>query len=552
LEAASSALAFAFRLADDPAARADTGSFAQGDVTLALLGNLEDAGDLALRLAAPAGRSAAQLAHLAFERWGEDLPSQMPGEWSLVRWDGARRELIAAVSATLRDPLYAASDGRRVAIAPSIRLLSRLDWVQDDLDPEGVAINLSNWDVRAANDHRTYLADVHRVEHGTMHRFQANSHRKTIRRPPAPLPPWRGDFASGVAALEARARQVVREHLARHGDVAVLLSGGLDSSLIAVLATQERRAGQKVTAISSVARPEDGLPDERRFIQIVARHLDIPVVWVTPDRDADVYCPSDEVFAHGELLVTGPRHYLYPELYRAARQAGATVVFGGEFGEAHLTRNGGPTSLFDTLRRIKQRGIQLARDRRLESSGNYLCRPSAYVRELSRQALNAPATGALHRATRDRPIGPSPAEPRAGRVPTETQQVGLRHVSPFADPGLASLAAAMPRYFTNVLGLQRSLGRGILDRHLPAAIARRPDKMGISPDYDIRLVRGADAARRGLERHRQAGAARWLDLDWLDAQLAALSRGETRPVLTRMEVQATAMAAAFFSWWAAD
>src|SRR5579862_2793678 len=86
---------FALRLVDSPAAETHSGSIVRGQVMLALLGHIDDPVDLASRLSAPTGSAGATLAFMAFERWGADLPAEMPGEWTLVRWDGDRRDLVA-------------------------------------------------------------------------------------------------------------------------------------------------------------------------------------------------------------------------------------------------------------------------------------------------------------------------------------------------------------------------------------------------------------------------------------------------------------------------
>src|SRR6202035_3731698 len=95
--------------ANRPRAGAAAGSFvigAAGDhgqgprYDVVLDGTLDNRADLARELGAPCGDAAPdggpRLLAAAYERWGEDCPSHLLGDFAFVLWDRRERRLFAA------------------------------------------------------------------------------------------------------------------------------------------------------------------------------------------------------------------------------------------------------------------------------------------------------------------------------------------------------------------------------------------------------------------------------------------------------------------------
>jgi asparagine synthase (glutamine-hydrolysing) len=512
----------------------------RGAATFVMQGIIDNPDLVARELGAPASLSDVELAACAYERWPDTLPARMQGEWSLVRWDGNRRQLTAIVGDRTWDPVFIATDGTWVAVAPSPLALARLSWVGMELNAEAVATVLLPWRLRARPIEPCYLKGIHLVEHGTIHRVFARQQRTTCRQKPDE-PAWSGDFAAAVEAMETTTRSVIRRQLASQGDTAILLSGGLDSSLIAALAVQEARAGQRIFAVSSVARPEDAIPDERRFIEVVARHLGIDVSYVTPPDDAEIYRPPPSQLAFEAKLVPGPRHYLYRALYEAAADRGATAVMSGDFGEASVTRDQPLVSSMNMLRSMKRPFQQQAT---ADLPSVFSARPSREIATLFDRVGQAhkPAAG-LGLKWPGAPMGPAEGEAKSGRSSTAVAQGSIRRLMPLRATGLVGLSATLPAGFTHRKGQSRAIAREILSRHLPELIARRPDKGPFSPDYKARLYRHAREAHDRLPSYRASGVGTWLDLQWLSRELAALERGDARRYGQLLQVQATALTA---------
>lgn len=143
-------------------------------------------------------------------------------------------------------------------------------------------------------------------------------------------PRFQGDAAESTEVeqaqrLETLLRQAVASHLDADVPVGVFLSGGWDSSLVAVLAAQERR---EPLATFSLVFPDNPADNEASFSQAVARqigsqHTEIEI------RPQQVWDVLTEVVSSVEDLCSGTPGALVYQLARTAAQD-LKVVIGGE------------------------------------------------------------------------------------------------------------------------------------------------------------------------------------------------------------------------------
>ena len=544
------------RLSDVSQERAGTGTADEGGFFLAFMGSLDDAPELAATLGLPAESPAAMLALSAIRRWDDGAFARLRGEWTLLCFDRGKRVLRLAASETLRDQLYFACVGGRVAVAPQATLLAQLPWTGREFDPIGLICSMGKWPFRKQREGRTFLRNVTSVECGTVYHIDARGYRRMQYARPRAFEPWHGTFDEAIAALEQETRQSVRRHLHRHDTVAVMLSGGLDSSLMALLATEERLPGQRLFALSSVAPAGSGLGDEREFMKIVGDALDLPVVYISPQSGSDAYRPASRVFAAVEEPVVGQRHYLYDAFYAAASRDGATALLDGVFGELALTRIARQATLTGAFRALRGDARRLLTD---------TARPPVWPHHGMLVTLSSRANEALASAFGARPILLPKIHPlmrpgaplglpatyfKSGKAVTSTWYPDVRQLYPYRDRTLLQLAARFPSRFTEAVGLPRSLARAIMKDRLPERIVMRSSKDVFSPDFHHRLTTQASTARERLDLHRGNGAAEWLDLDWADGELTALSNGGILRNEEWSRLQSTVIAAEFFSWWA--
>jgi asparagine synthase (glutamine-hydrolysing) len=145
-----------------------------------------------------------------------------------------------------------------------------------------------------------------------------------------------------VESVREAVNQAVRDRTRSRYASAVLLSGGLDSSSLTVVAREEaEREGRRLTAISSVAAPSfvAASPDEREFIELFRGlpNLDLELF------DDPVPGPFDdlpEIIRLNETPLGTSRQYLYRGLGGIAKERGARILLDGAFGELGPSFNG--------------------------------------------------------------------------------------------------------------------------------------------------------------------------------------------------------------------
>lgn len=531
-----------------------------GTSTLAFVGHFNEPEDLAARLGMDAPASAAHMALEALRRWGDDAMPYMEGEWSLLQWDDASRTLRLGVSPTLRDRVRFATDGKRVAVAPDIFTLARLAWAGRQFDPMGFPLSAAWPSLRdPLMGERTIFRHCMAVEPGTFRSFRLN--HQSASTPwllEAPNAIWQGSFEEAAAEVEKTVRRIVRQILQRHGTIAVTLSGGLDSSLLAWLAAEERRPGQSVFCITSVAPEGSGLADERSFAKTVADHLGLPITFVCPPPDADAFRPGPYAGIYAEGPSLSVRHYLYDTFYAAARAGGADAVLDGCFGEMSITR---PVFYADMKTRWREfkRKTKLALQYRCYLGETW---PDAgFLMRLSKQALDnlPPAILGGERSRGDIPLlaknqmlGVEPWYRNADAQPTTpflagTEARGLRVLLPFRDWRLLRAMAPLPAHFMQQNGYHRAMARTLLQGRVPDSIRLRTSRLPCSPDYTQRLMRQAAAIEGRMSTYREAGAGEWVDLQWLSGKAQALAKGGASTIVETTKIQLTAMMAEFLT-----
>jgi len=332
-----------------------------------------------------------------------------------------------------------------------------------------------------------------------------------------------------------------------------MLSGGLDSSLLAWFANGARREGQALAFYSSTAPPQSGLPDDWERSKLVAERLGATLTPICPAPDASVYIPSRRTFDLREAPLASPRHYLYDAFYDQLVRDGATLVFDGAYGEAAVSAGLVSRGSASPLRRAAG-----AIRRALRPGPRTQAFNDRFHVRLSMEAGERLASIGIGEVLPppDPPRRPGPGEvwgfPAALRksamTPTSSPVSTLRHVYPLRDTELLTFLAAIPAAFMRHAGLDRSIARHLLLPHLPTEIALARKGGAFSPDYERRCVLQTGHVLDALPDWRASEAAHWLDLDWLEHVMTEIRNGRRAPIDLLFQAQATAIAAAYFPW----
>src|SRR5438105_4542232 len=179
------------------------------------------------------------LLHL-YEEHGNAFASRLRGMFALAIWDARKRRLVLARDRFGIKPLYYRHVEGELAFASELRALPR-----GAIDLEALEAFLAFNSIPAP---LTIFRDVRKLPAGHLLTWQEGNVTSERFARPRPLEIRDDDEGELVEELRARLRDSVRAHLVSDVPVGVLLSGGVDSSLLAALAA---RAG----GIARLARP---------------------------------------------------------------------------------------------------------------------------------------------------------------------------------------------------------------------------------------------------------------------------------------------------------
>ena len=520
-----------------------------GRITI-LVGYLDEPDEMSDRLGLSRATPHADLARAALLKFGAETPALLIGEWTLLYWEPDGRLTLMA-SAVRRDRMFFVTSGVQCAVAPDLGALSRIAWVDDEINAAGLLFGVGRTDLRGQRRGRTMLKQAHQLVPGECVTIEAGGVRHETAVVLTPQPRKRGTFEDLVAEADALLRRIVRQRAARTTMPTVLLSGGLDSSLLACLVAEERAVGQKLGLITSVAPPGSGLADERAFADIVAASLGLAIDPVAPPFEADTYRPPDHIIAGAGGPFMSNRHCLVEAFQLRARASGATMLVNGGYGEMGVTGSLPFPTLRQRMRAMARRVIRGRPVGELGGEGPFHVRiaPSRLAHlpdEISQAIATPPAIVTPYSGGQ---WGYVPGIEKTLGHANEFYAGALRMDFPFRDLRLLRLFAGMPLSVFRRQGMDRAPGRRILDGHLPDSIRLRRGGMPASPDHVTRLQRQAPQARERIAAFRRADVGELLDLDWLDQSLERIAAHGPAHVDDANQVQLTAINAEVLTWW---
>lgn len=324
---------------------------------VALDGTLDNRAELARELGVPAAEAAPtggpRLVAAAYERWGEECPAHLVGEYAFVLWDRRRRRLFAARDFCGQRELFYTSAGGTLRLASQLQMLVERPALSE-LDLEFAADYLAGI---GGCGTATPFRQVRRLEAG--HRLSAAGGRVVTSRWWVPEERyWPRERREADIAEEFRAllEEAVARCLASGGRVWAELSGGLDSSSIVWLANRLLAgdpAAARDFATLTYAWRDSPLCDEREWSDQVVEQLGLV--------NHPVFC--DGLFFDGIGEECGyrsePHFGLFAQpMLRAEgdllRAAGVSVLLSGARAEAVvLADQMAPMQLADSLRSLR-------------------------------------------------------------------------------------------------------------------------------------------------------------------------------------------------------
>jgi asparagine synthase (glutamine-hydrolysing) len=424
----------------------------------------------------------------AWAEWGEGCVEHLHGMFAFAIWDGRRRQLFLARDRLGIKPLYFARTDKFFRFASNTQALLAAGGIDTAIDP--VALHHQFTLHSVVPPPHTILTGIRKLEQGTTLTITPEG-RESVRRywtlhaqRPA-LPKSEGEWTEAIhAALRTAVKK--RSEIA-DVKVGVLLSGGLDSSLLVALLAELGVPDLMTFSIGFEDHPEER-GNEFEYSDAVADYFGT--------RHHQYAIPNDEVLRRlpeavdcmAEPMVSQDVVSFYLLAERVAQSVkvvqsgqGADEVFAGYSWHPKMAAEQGP--FIDRLRRHyfdrdhAEFAVMAAPTFQVgDVTGELLAAKFAepYADEFIDQLLRAEATLLIT----DDPVK---------RVDNMTMAWGLEARVPFLDHHLVELAAQMPPELKLASGGKHVL-KTIARQLLPAAVIDRPK--GYFPMPALKFVRG--------------------------------------------------------------
>ncbi len=264
------------------------------------------------------------LVHL-YEESGERLVESLRGMFAFALWDKRKKMLMLARDRFGIKPLYYAQQGSRLIFSSELRSLLQHPEISRETDPDAVDLYLTTGYIPSP---LSIIRGIQKVPPATV--LTATAQKIELKKywaPSLPQPDLKLDIPELQQQLSRHLADSVALHLRSDVPVGVLLSGGLDSSLIL---SEVVKASQKQVTAFTIGFEEASF-DETAAAAQIARHFGVDHQIETIgtreqlDRIPEILGACDEPLADSSVIPTW-------FLSRLAKRS-VTVALSGDGGD---------------------------------------------------------------------------------------------------------------------------------------------------------------------------------------------------------------------------
>ncbi len=265
----------------------------------------------------------------SYRQWGLRFVERLNGMFAIALHDRDEDRLVFARDRAGEKPLFYTHANGTLAFASELKALMANPAFRAEVDPQGLNEYLAYGYIAGS---RSILRNVRKLPQGHLMIYELRAERLEVR------PYWRlpGPAANEplpvrdeelVDELESLLLDSVRMRLIADVPVGIMLSGGLDSSLVTAMAV---RVATKPVKTFTISFPGHGTYDESPHARLVARHFGTDHVELAAEPATVDLLPIlarqyDEPIADSSMVPT----FLVSRLIRDH----ATVALGGDGGD---------------------------------------------------------------------------------------------------------------------------------------------------------------------------------------------------------------------------
>ncbi len=234
------------------------------------------------------GHSDTEVLLQLYLRDGMDMLPLLNGIYAFAIWDNRSNRLFLARDGLGVKPLYFAKPAEGFVFASELKALLVYPEVKRSLNPKAIAQHLTFLWCPAPD---TAMEGVEKLEPGFALEVRAG---KIVRRwrhydvPTGEVSPFDGDENEAIEAVQSSLKMAVKRQLIADVPVGAFLSGGLDSSSVVALASEQLGADNLrcfTIGLDDISEGRDGVVADLPYAERAATHLGVPLetVWVGPN-----------------------------------------------------------------------------------------------------------------------------------------------------------------------------------------------------------------------------------------------------------------------------
>ena len=288
----------------------------------------------------------------AYREWGQDCPRRLHGMFAFAIWDGERQELFAARDRFGIKPFYYAQGEGWLRFASNTQALLQAGDVDTGIDPVGVHFQYTLHAVIPAPN--TILRGICKLEpaHSLMVGLDGRIRTKRY---------WDLDARRGSESLsEDQWVELIHERLLaavrKRNDVAdvpvgILLSGGLDSSLLVALLAEIGVEGFHTFSVGFEDQPEEKGSEFEYSDLVVERYRPVHHKFLVPNEEVLRRLPeavdamAEPMFGQDAVAFYLLSEQVSQHIKVVQSGQGADEVFGGYFWYPRMAAEQGGTRL---------------------------------------------------------------------------------------------------------------------------------------------------------------------------------------------------------------
>lgn len=224
-----------------------------------------------------------ELILLSYQKWGEECPKYLVGDFAFMIWDERINKLFGARDYAGSRTLYFYRDQQRFAFSTTIHPLFTLPYIQKKLNEQWLAEYLAIPDMLDTVDaSSTVYKHIEQIP--PSHTISIIDRKVSIRKFPALIVGETLKLKSNEEYEEAFRdvfQEAVNAKIRTHKNIGAQLSGGLDSgSVVSFAANTLRKENRQINTFSYIPSedfvdftPNYRIADERPFIQSIVKHV---------------------------------------------------------------------------------------------------------------------------------------------------------------------------------------------------------------------------------------------------------------------------------------